>query len=487
MIQVNTEEIYQEAFEREIQTVWLGSPFDEEIPVMAYARGCGVFLEDGHYGNTARRDLMFYACQPFFSSDDVNDLLIKARKRIPNDNQLVKRIVDNLCLTYSKGAVRELGNNARDIISDDELNYYLEQADKISFLTGSCLIRPYYYQDKLKFFLYKPDSYRCKYNEYGEITEVWLAKNGKKTTKSIERFLETWTNETITTDGVESENRYGFLPFIELKENDFDSDFNYTDTGNWELCELQIYSNVIDLVLLENSIMGSAGVWLGQNLKNRTGSFKISPSKIIVTEIDSMSEESKLEYVSAEITTDIIQEFKASWVKDKLKDYGLPSSVIDEGGVLSGTAMEADRIELLERRRKRINLLTKFDKSLIELISRISEVDGYNFETKHSVRFNDLEVVNDPLENLEVLEKKYQLGLISKIDMLREFGEKGTNEELNEKLREINEQRNLEQRTSPNTSAAESETNAGNVFDTDRQTGERTQDFENESEQVGEN
>lgn len=480
-------EIYETVFNGELSTVWAGTPFFEELPVLSYARACGVFLEDGHYGNEWRRELMFEACKPLFASDDVNDLIVKAKDRIPNDNQLVKRIINNLCLTYSQGATRELGRNASEIISDEDLNYYLEQADKISFLTGSCLIRPYFYKDELRFFLFKPDSYRCKYDEYGEITEVWLTKNGNKSNYNIERYIERWTPEIIYKDKEEVENPYGFLPFIELKANDFDADFNYNDNGNWELCELQIFSNILDLVVMENSILGSVGVWLGNNLKTRESNIKLSPAKMILAEADSLEEAPKLEYVSADMTADIIQELKASWVKDKLKDYGLPSSVLDEGGVLSGTAMQADRLELLEQRKRRINLLKKFDKELIELISQVAEIDGYDFEPDHTIVFNDLENINDPIEELDVLEKKYQLGLISKIDMLRALGHTGTDKELNQKLREINEQRNLEQGTSSDTGGAETEANAGNVFNENREIGERNQDSENESEQVGEN
>lgn len=447
---INSDEIYQQVFERDLSLIWGRTKFANEIEELCYARATAIFLKTGHWSNYWRRRLMYHAVQPFFSTNESDDFVNKAFSRLPNDNQLVRRMVNNLCLTYSTEPNRELGDKAREQVEKANINKVLMQADQISYLCGSCLIRPFFKDGLLDFHLYTPDNYRIDYDEYGEIKEVWLSKAEPNTdNKYLAIDLEVWLPDKVVTKKTtkiqeQESNEYGFLPFVELKGSQ-DKTYHNQSAGMWELCELQINANMLELAILENSILASVGIWHGDNIKFRGKNLKISPSKILITETDSAESPATLQYISAELNSEELQSIKAQYVKDKLKDYGLPSSIIDEGGVLSGAAMEADRIELNEQRRRRLIEIEDFDAKLFQLIKRIADIDNVPFEEQHSIAFKPVDVVIDPLDKIEVLKEKYALGLISKIDMLRELGHKGTNEDLLNYLEEVNDTRNREQ------------------------------------------
>ena len=441
-----TNEIYYNAFASDLGLIWSGTPFEGETESLCYGRGTSIYLKSNSWSDYQRRLLQFEAMKPFFAHTNDDDLLIKAYNRLPNDNQLVKRIVNNIANTYTNDPERVLSD--KSIIDNDTFNNAMSQADKVSYLSGSCLIRPFFKNGELDFYIFTPDLYRVQYDAFDEPEEVWIAK--AKTAKSIHGFkvqydLEQWTKEqVITHDGdkktVEA-NSYGFLPFVELRTSDNSKDFNHNEGGQFELCEIQIMNNIFEFLIEENAVLGSIGFWLGKNLDLRGTELKVGVGRLLNITTDSRDGDASISFENAQLLLDELQGAKLDYTKDKLKQYGLPSSVIDDGGVLSGVAMEIDRLELLEMQKQRRKKIEKYDKKLFELIQEIASKDNFFVGNEYEIKFKESEVLTDPQDKHDLLKARYEEGLISKVDWLRAIGHEGTDEELLNYLKEVQNER----------------------------------------------
>jgi hypothetical protein len=117
----------------------------------------------------------------------------------------------------------------------------------------------------------------------------------------------------------------------------------------------------------------------------------------------------------------------------------------DAGQIQSGIALAIQDIENLESRKSDIPLWREWENSRYEIDQKIIEVHtGKSLSEDYSVDYGEVNYPLSEKEQLEVLKIKKEMGIINQEDIIREFNPDISDEELQEKLGQMNASKRLE-------------------------------------------
>jgi hypothetical protein len=312
------------------------------------------------------------------------------------------------------------------------------------------------------------DNYRYKTDELGNINEFWVSYTVNRETKKIvnnnsdikadyENRYQVWTDNEFKIldenyniipqeENPDNINPYGFIPFEILRLGN-PTDYHENEYNYWNLAELQLLANQLDFITDENLIYGTIGVWLGINIDGgetvKLGSGRIYKAKHLDNDIMPPT----LEHITAQAQYMDLRQAKDSIVREKLKNFGLPSSVIYDNNQLSGIAMKIDRMELEEIRAKDESILKAFEKRLHKKTIDVCSTDGINYNDEFNISYVNQDIT-DPREDFQYNEMLYNKGFISLSEFGRRSGMSGSDEQIKETI--LNNKGDLNESVSTN-------------------------------------
>lgn len=462
-----TKPVYDEVFNADFTRIWQGSDFENEVSDLSLKKALLSFYRDTPNAITSRRDLLYANLQAGYSTDSDKDILRKFKYKLTTDNSLFKRIVRNLCDLYGQPE-RLADDRLQDRYNEIGFNHVLNSVHEVAKITGECAIRPYVSQGELNYYTYMPDNYRYKTDELGSINEFWVSYTVNRETKKIvnnnsdikanyENRYQVWTNEEFKIldenysiipqeENPDNINPYGFIPFEILRLGN-PTDYHENEYNYWNLAELQLLANQLDFITDENLIYGTIGVWLGINIDGgetvKLGSGRIYKAKHLDNDIMPPT----LEHITAQAQYMDLRQAKDSIVKEKLKNFGLPSSIIHDNNQLSGIAMKIDRMELEEIRAKDESILKSFEKRLHKKTIDVCSIDGINYNDEFNISYVN-EDITDPKQDFEYNEMLFNKGFISLSEFGRRSGMNGSDEQIKETI--LNNKGDLNESVSTN-------------------------------------
>lgn len=434
----NETTIYEQAFDGESGAIWLGTKFENELAELSYYRALTCWIRNNDEGERDRRRLLYSYLSDVFSTKNADDTLNKMFSTLPSDNTYITRALRNLCILYNEAPSRyyeglsetqELALNG--YITECNYNKVMQDAYRICKLMNRVLIRPYKINGVLKLKIYTPDLYRAAYDDYGNITEVWIPRQ--------ERYLDGGRYKNRTIYDVWDGNRYRKLdyhgsplvfvynnqkytelifnkytapPFYEMS---LDSDADVYGGGLWELVKAQLEANLWDLLIKENAIYNGFSVWMLVNL-GRDNDNKLSPGRMFrvdgVTDTEGGKIPPYIETISPNQQYTEMNEMKTERVKALLRNIGLPSSVI-EGRDVSGVAMLVDRAELNEIRKEDLSILKQHEIGLHRQIIQVLNVEfkeSLPVDIKFTVDYIEPTIYREPKDEYEYYKSLYDSG-----------------------------------------------------------------------------
>lgn len=148
--------------------------------------------------------------------------------------------------------------------------------------------------------------------------------------------------------------------------------------------------------------------------------------------------ETKPEFIQSTSTIPQIETTIDRFKNEAFQDVALPTVLIDgdvKTGQLSGIALQRLMTRTLQKKHAREIRISNF---LREIIVNLFELNGQKIE-KPALQFGD-GIIDNPVENIEIIELKLKLGIISKKQALMELYDI-TTEEAENRLQEIEDEK----------------------------------------------
>lgn len=435
---------YENCFYGELFPIWKYTPFVGdgtrdygEIKNMCYHRSLSLMLKDNETGETARRQMLYYYLSPYwtqtYESGAVTSVLDEVFSALSSDNTYLTRALKNICTLYDNPPLREIkGKNdekIKEVLTESNFDDFLGKMYLILKFTNQVLYRPVFNlvngEKLLRHKLYTADRYRCIYDSYGNITEIWIPKV-EIVNDRITDVIYIWTAETIKKvdsngkalliDGQAiAPNPYGKIPFLELKIDNIEDDKGEVVGGTYyELLKAQLDCNAIDIDINQSLIYDSFPIktFINYGIKN-TDEIVVSPGRVYVKDFNEQLGESApfiAETGGADNYLSLF-ELKLNRIKQALKNMGLPSSVIEDNPGIpeSGVAIKESQKETLQLRREDINSMKRVEKQVVKLIIELMNKD------EASPLWNSL----DDFKNYEISINYQEIEVNKEFDVLK--------------------------------------------------------------------
>jgi hypothetical protein len=456
--------VYYKAYEDFATEIWSGL-FDTEIEDTCFSFALDFFSRGGSFGANKRRELQVAYMDGLYSTKKQVDILKRAEHIVPTENFMIEKILANLCNIYSQPVSRKWTNGGErqiDLLSKIQYDDVLNTIHKRAKFNGNMLVFVGWDGEKIKIQDFGNGWYKWKNKGTQEepIWELWVAIVEEKSQNKIaydvrdihngrEWFYHVWSNESYKLVNKQKQvikeipNKYKVIPFVEV---DFPglNKYDYYDNsgGMWGLLEAQLQVNMLQFASLTNAQYSATSIlWLDNIQLEDESSFGLG--KILITKTDVDDPDKQIEFVNAVGNFTELDDYRNNLIKATYKNYGMPSAMVNEGGVMSGEALKIDRIELEEQRKNDIKIMEYYEKEISKLIDIISAREGnaYNLG-EYSITYNELEVIGDPEKNYNLSKVKFNDNVISIYDHLRDIGYIGEDFELEEILKQIKEVNN---------------------------------------------
>jgi len=135
----NETPFYLDAYQTELNAIWAGTQFNNEMNNLAYYRALTSMLRDNEVGEYQRRLLLRSYMKPEFAANQADDPINKLFSVMPSDNLYVRRALKNLCVVYTEKPQREIIGQNADMMTE----VYNEIAIDLSLIHISEPTRPY--------------------------------------------------------------------------------------------------------------------------------------------------------------------------------------------------------------------------------------------------------------------------------------------------------------------------------------------------------
>jgi len=448
---------YQKAFDSSFMAIWGKTKFINEVPLLSFARAMTCFLHNSDLGVEDRKKLIYTYLSAWFSTQKETDQLNKIMQNIPTENEVVMRVVENVCNLYKEAPNREyLGLTDKqkvyveDIIKKSSFNSAIDQAFKIMWLAGECIMRPRQKEGKWWWEVIPPDLYRIEQDVNGKILEIWLPfmkeVDISQNRKDYYIYFHYWTPETYQQldsdlNPIEFEYNGKMVTVVEHKYTDAEGNpsvpwvllrssenADVFGGGQWELIRAQLQINLLNYLIEENLVYGTVGFWLARNLGDyvKGETFALSPSKLIHITNQSIDDvQSDIEHKSAQAMFLELIDAKQRLTEIVLRNYSLPFSAISSNpNFPSGVAMLVDRWELIEKRSKFVDMMQKYENQLFQSLVMINNAEIVEpklpfFEV--NIDYADFELPYDIDKEIEIYQTKAELGVITPLTFVRKL------------------------------------------------------------------
>ena len=448
---------YEKAFNSDFMAIWGKTKFLNEVPLLSFYRAITCFLHNNDLGIEDRKKLVYSYLSAWFATEKDTDQLNKVMQNIPTENEVVKRVVENVCNLYKEAPSREFADlngkqkeYVNEILTQSNYNSAIDQAFQLMWLAGECLMRPRQRNGKWWWEVLPPDMYRLVTDVDGTIQEVWIPFMKEIQVAGVPKDYNIWfhfwtpeiyqqldhnlqpvefeynsKNVTVVEHKYVDENGKPSVPWVRLQSSENDDVYG---GGQWELIRAQLQINLINYLIEENLIYGTVGFWLAKNLvdyvKNET--LTLSPSKIIHITNQSIDDvESDIEHKSAQAMFLELIEAKQRLAEITLRNYSLPFSAISSNPSFpSGVAMLVDRWELMEKRTKFINLMQNYENQLLKSLVMVNNAEISTKKLpffKVSIDYADFDIPYDVDKEIEIYKMKAELGLITPTTFVRKL------------------------------------------------------------------
>lgn len=282
--------------------------------------------------------------------------------------------------------------------------------------------------------IYTPDLYRVAYDDYYNITEVWIPRQEKYLDNNkykIRTIYDVWDSQRyrkLDYHGnpvvfMYNNQKYTELPLPTYKCPPFceliiDGDSDVYGGGLWELAKAQLEANMWDFLIKENAIYNGFSVWMMVNFGKKYTRAKLSPGHVIkidnVKEVEGDDIPPYIDTITPSQQYTEMNEIKTTRIKMMLKNIGLPSSIVEDRDT-SGVAMLIDRAELNEMRMEDISVLKHNEKRLHNVIANVlnTEFDeSYPDEIDVTMDYVEPSVYREPKDEYEYHKSLYDNGFI---------------------------------------------------------------------------
>jgi hypothetical protein len=440
----NETPFYLDAYQTELNAIWAGTQFNNEMNNLAYYRALTSMLRDNEVGEYQRRLLLRSYMKPEFAANQADDPINKLFSVMPSDNLYVRRALKNLCVVYTEKPQREIiGQNAdmmTEVYNEIAIDSKLLAIHRIAKLTNEVAVTLIFNKYKPVFKYLTPDNYRLKYDSYGDPIEMWIPYTVVKNNSTVINY-RVWTLEEYYVldqdlnripfeyDGkqlMSYPNQIGELPyeFIHM-DTDTDEYLEKSGGGLFELVKGQLTCNKLEFLTVENLTYNGFAVWLLRNWDLKTQRIKLSPGAILVAE--GLNDQMGMIEPSAETIQPMaqfldIEALKTIKMNKILKNLGLPSGLFADGNqaASSGVSMKLDRMELDEVRKEDVNIFRRIEDRLINKFAKILNTDTsskykgkFNGEYTTELDYIEQGVYQEPKDELEYNSSLFAQGLLS--------------------------------------------------------------------------
>jgi hypothetical protein len=401
----NKQAIYYDAFYRDL-AFWEDTPFELEVENLTYQRALNCMMRDNEHGEYQRRKLLYHYMKAYFVADDWQSTINKLFSSFPTDNTYLIRAINNICTLYSEVPTREI--KIKDSEQDDVLNalnntnyeVFVKKLYTQLKLTNRIAVRPIFRtiddEIKVEWTYLTADKYRCDYDEYGNITKIWIPRFTYKP-NDINATVEfkTWdvNNFQILNDKLEVvesvPNEYKKIPYIELTLDDNQDDEKEIAGGTkWELVRAQLDVNFSDTLSRQiEAFAGFEAHILVDLLDEKVDKLQLGPGSSIVTKtqmVGDVKTEPHIQTIGADTTFLSLDDIKEKRIRQALYNQGLSPAIVNNDVPLpeSGTALKEMRRELLEVRQQDIQAMKFNETRMIKLFIHIWNTDSANRKPK---------------------------------------------------------------------------------------------------------
>lgn len=364
-------------------------------------------------------------------------------------NTMIPRALNLLSIIYDYPPQREfnetnetINTELKDLYQLADINGLMQDIYKRAIYTDIVAVRPYVYENQLRLFYLTPDNLRVETADNDSLT-INKVMYSVYNAEDKHNEIHIWTDKEYTIlkkKNVETiPNRYGMIPFVLLRMN---NNAEIYTSGLYELLETQLNINKFEWLARMDATYNGLPIKLVSGIG--VNNIEIAPDKIIEVPFTNRDEhEPSIKFIQPEPEYDNISDYAKRLENNALMSIGIPYSVLstDNSSLLSGISRIIERSELLERRAKDINKLTKFERKLAEMITLILSIDanrGLEIEN-FSINYADDITYIEPKEEFELDISKFEKGFISVEDMYKKWsgatlGDKETINEIKQRI-----------------------------------------------------
>ena len=445
----NKAAVYEEAFKSRFWDLWKNTPLKSDASLMAFVHANLIFINENLHNEHDKRWLLYQYMKGYLSTNESDDLLNKIFALLPSSNHIVKKVLDNLCLTYNNAPSRKFAIENESIkeeltkmIEDSNLNQILSEAERTAYLTGEIIIRPIFDDNKgLSYEIHTRDNYGYAINANNEkelyihtqtsdgnggtldVFFIWtdttvkvVDAKGEAITKRLLGYIDDKNisgyvyndNETIVN------HSYGKIPYLRLFLND--SNINRTNT-QYEIIRSQLEDNRLETATINNTVFNGFSMLIGVNTNFKDANIKFGAGNYIeFNDVNDFAVEPSISEFAPSQQYLELTELRNINTRNILRRYNLPNWAIDESANLqSGVAMELSRIPLIESQKKNNLQLKQFDKSLIYEVCKAYNLqfeDKYPIDFDISIDYIETQYPANEAENYEINKQKLSDGVI---------------------------------------------------------------------------
>jgi hypothetical protein len=355
---------------------------------------------------------------------------------------IVRKVIDRSSLAYKDPAERWVEDDAvnityQELLEGSNINVQAKRWNRLAKLLDTVYVAPVWRNDHIEYDLFPPHliSVRESPKNYLEPLEILYEIDRDGSTVKVfwsateHYILDQNDRKMKSEENPNGVNPYGLLQFIPCRLRETE---DHWGEGDSQLVDVAEKTNILLCSTFHNAIMQSHGQAVGINL-NKKGEMQTGPDTII--EVDGVREGMVVPNLFYAQPTPAIQAclLQIDWmIRMSAVMRGLTAdSVSIDTKAQSASAKYIDNVELMELRQDDIEALRKFEKKLF-----IATAAVWNYHTKPQIPldskficdFSDILPMQTEVERMDVLERKYKLGLWTPVDELIDEDE-GVDEE----------------------------------------------------------
>lgn len=372
------------------------------------------FLEGDEEDIRNRRRLLYYYLAGVFATESPDDPLVIHAHKLPVDTFLPK-VTENRCIAYSEPVARtwtvggkadeDLTATMHGIFEEAGMDGRLQVAEGYAYVCSGCVVRPYVDSMGMwRLSILSPDMFNYEADANGDIlTMIVIPTRRFDDRGNPETVFEVWTSDLYyeedykgnrrpfadphIADAVqmvtEIPNPYGRVPYEMLRLVEPNNN-NAFSGGLFSVVEGNLACNMLRFAEDCSGVLESWGQWIAINLgfsKNKSARLGFGR----MTAVDGVTSAGEggdippsLDHVAAVGQHINIAQTRRSRAREQMRGQGIPDSIASDQGATppSGLSRALERAELLEARRRHINLLRTFEKRLSRLTVTVYNVDG---------------------------------------------------------------------------------------------------------------